>query len=114
MDRSQRSIPQASLSRVKSEFEDHMIRVTKLINSRAIACYMSSKTDSEDFVQCYKEFYNREQEILPLVEQRLNWSVFRYGQCLNDPRREEKACLAETLNNMKVSFDYTLDRLKRA
>ena len=114
MNKDQVTIPQKSLEIIKREFEQGLTKVHQLVNSQAVECYKQSKGDPNEFSSCFGGFYDREQEILPLTEQRMNWIIYRYGNCIKNNKKSEKECLKAAINDLRESFEKTSKKLLRS
>lgn len=61
-----------------------MKRVSKIQQQKVMQCFKSNPDNMEGFSRCFGGFYNKTADIASLTEQRINWCVFRFGECKSE------------------------------
>lgn len=75
-------IPPKQLEKIEKKFKEGIMNIARIQNNKGVLCFRKNPTDMEGFINCFRGFYDKNIEIEGLVEQRMNWCLFQFGQCM--------------------------------
>lgn len=74
--------------KLQRKFEEGMKKIAKLQHNKVMQCYKSNSDSMKGFVNCYKGFHKKAEDLGPVTEQRMNWCIYKFGQCRNSGKKK--------------------------
>lgn len=76
-------IPQQTLAKIEERFKIGVKKISEIQNDKALLCFKQNPTSMTGFVDCYRVFHEKNIELGSMIEQRMNWSLIQYANCIN-------------------------------
>lgn len=83
MSSSRGQIPPSQMKKIEEKFKGGVAKIAQLQNKKAVGCFKQNPNNMEGFVSCFRGFYDKNVQLGGLVEQRMNWCLFQFGQCVS-------------------------------
>ena len=77
------TISPANLSKIEEKFKKGVQRIAEIQNNKAVNCFKQNPNSISGFVDCFRAFHEKNIELGSLIEQRMNWSLIQYANCIN-------------------------------
>lgn len=88
MNRQQRGAPSDLPPKMEKamfdKFQEGMKKISKLQQQKVMECFKSNPDNMSGFAKCFQGFFDKTADISTLTEQRINWCIFKYGECVDE------------------------------
>jgi len=122
MSNSRPTISPANLSKIEERFKRGVQRIAEIQNNKAVNCFKQNPNSISGFVDCFRVFHEKNIELGSLIEQRMNWSLIQYADCIKGSPsvfrsnslvgQTEAACLKQIMDNVETAFSRTSQDLE--
>jgi hypothetical protein len=75
-------IPQKTMNQFQETLQSGMMKIANIHKQRALSCYKANSDNMNGFVLCFRSFSDKAQDQAPIMEQRTNWCLFKYQECI--------------------------------